>query len=188
MKKISIFTTLLSIAVSLVSCSKDELDTTVDVSTTYEPDEFMAMSEMNREASDLPCNNQLREVHFKISASHNKWNDHIMLRYFGAHPDDVDDIYVNWTPNTRPYLKSDKEAKDTNVPFVGGHPYVYATAYIASYKGSNGNAHYHFCLVDTSRTDNKGNYIRVGKQYPKWGSCSGDIFEKDITGLLDLMP
>jgi len=191
MKNLSLFTTVLSIAVSLVSCSKDEIDTSAN---TYEPDEFMAMSEMKKTASELPCGDKLREVRFKVNTSHSNWSNVLsnnpMLRYHGAHPSSMEWRSVNHSRYKRPFLKNGHQVYDTTVPFIKEGNYGMAIAYIASYNGNHTNgtsAHYSFSLVDTSITDGSDQRIEGTQQNPVWGSCTGNPFDKNINSLFDLV-
>jgi len=198
MKRIPLLLTALSLATSIISCSKDEINTDT-TSGTSEPDNFMTLSEQNRAIEDLPCNRQLKMVNFKIQDS-DKMDDHIRLRYFGSKHEDIHLHQAFWDNNTdRAEANEGAVAKDVVVNFLRDNNGVWTTkypAYIAAYGGDDNQRKYHYCLVDTNlqqfRIIREGNNMkitnndrRIGKQYPTWGSCSGRAFNKDISSLLD---
>ena len=180
-KKIGLFTTLCT-SMLLFSCSKDSNETEM-TDTNYSileinDDDQVAFEQISSSISQKSsvtgkCLTVGKKVEFYIQTQDDLSNQRI--EYYGYH---VYDVKVTNSSEGRWELKSDRVAMDKinrySDPFeqISENQWK-ATAYMISYRPDNNGYRFYWAIHGMNKT----------KNYPKWGSCSGKSFNKDITNL-----
>lgn len=176
---------------AFVSCSKDTASTTVsdsdamitsldDISSTMEVDieqedqiaSNLDSSSFQAKSGSDHCGMKFKIITFKIVSD--KMHDGIQLRYHGY--DYYKDFeYIAPSPYTgsKSILKDGIISKNHHITFKHdtGNEW-YAAGELASYREDGDGFRFHYALVN-------GNY--TWRQFPKWSSCGGKHFVKDLT-------
>lgn len=185
---------VISIGIALMSlftsCSKDSEAITPD---NIESENSIVIESTGISEKNAVCNGKIKPVWFHILDANNHVQEllksgELMVRYYGYAADEVDvhvpdiEYGVNYRtatlkdPNTEPKMhirhltdNSDFYKKQKNPWGVNG--------YLASYRTDGDKYRYHYALmIDGERKE---------AQWPKWNSCSGKVFNKNLTKLAE---